>query len=137
MLVEMLFWLEAVLVKLSLLEADLLLLSDLDKPDSDEYPWVKLLVLEFSFEVVVLFDFVSEDEVEAVAERLAPSAENPAETEALFSDVELELCSVEVDEVLVSLTEASIFTLADCVASKDSEVSEEEDFSTVLPVSVL
>ena len=124
-------------MKLSLLEAELLVLSDLDKPFSDEYPWVKLLVLEFSFEYVELDDCVLEYEVEALAEAVTPKKEADTETSAPTSDVELELCSLEEDEVLVSLSEVSVFTLSDCVSSKDLEVSEEEDFSTVLPVSVL
>ena len=49
-LVVMLFWLLAVLVKLSLSVEELLLLSDLEEPFSDVEPWVRLLVLEFSWD---------------------------------------------------------------------------------------
>merc|ERR1719150_2919260 len=71
-------------------------------------PEVKLLVLDCSLVSVLLLDLVLLFEVPTVAEAEKPIALKPTVADALTSSVELEDCSLLVDEVWVSLLDLSV-----------------------------
>merc|ERR1719150_1622479 len=108
MLVVMLFCLLAVSVKPSLLVEESLLALFLVYPLDFSEPEVKLLVLDCSLVSVLLLDLVLLFEVPTVAEAEKPIALKPTVADALTSSVELEDCSLLVDEVWVSLLDLSV-----------------------------